>query len=283
LHAVRVTALNYTLDLRDGLTYAKEARLEAPLDGFQASLAADACRFSATDDFVSENPADAETQARAKLEPQLNAWRCWVLAERGQDWLPFAFRSADVEPWPRASTSDGVATGRSLVRFSARGVGANVSTEFFPVLPPHFVADDVVLAGHSLYVDALRLPRHALKFAFAYLSIIETHYKGRSNAERALGLGKGVLGDLGMLCTYGAEGLEARKMDAGSPRITFTDERRAWVHKMFSALMRGHGVAASGHQPENLLSERCPGLQQYREAGRSASRRRSNEVGTEGQ
>jgi hypothetical protein len=258
----RITALYYKLELRPGLSYLPGARRTVVLDGFTGELADDRCKFIPVANFGSE------ADARAQLEPQLRAWRQWVVLTFSDDRLPFQFDSVDSEPWP--PPKDGAAVlivATSHIRISGEVVMLHQTLGEFPDPPPPFVVDDCTEIGLTLLEDARRLPRHLLKFAFAFLSLLESEHGAsgehrRGSVASALNVADDLLRDLGTICADGGQGAEARVFKhgkgRGGKRIELTPQRAEWVAAVFSELVRRQGQFAADAVPAEMYRRPLP-------------------------
>lgn len=258
----RVTALYYTLDLRPEVAYKPDARTAVVLDGFNGKLAPERCKFTATAHYGTED------EARAKLEPQLHTWRRWVELTTGRDWLPFCFDNADSEPWPPPGPGEHVLISASAtLKVTADVATARVDRSDFPGPPPPFVVDECTEIGLALLADARRMPRHVLKFASAFLSLLESEHGGdgkdrRGSVTAALNLTDGVLRNLGTICTDGGTGAEARAFKRGrgrsGHRIELTSDRTNWVLRVFGELVKRQGQYAAGNVPPDKYDDPMP-------------------------
>jgi hypothetical protein len=259
---MRVTALYYKVPQQ---LYKSETYREVDLDGFHGELRPDECNFTPTEHCGS--PEDA----RARLEPQLERWRRWVLLERGENRLPFVYVRADCETWPPSKPGGFVAAGgRAEVTVTGFAPSLAITSEF-PDLPPPFKSDDeCVEVGLTLLADAMQKPVHVLKFALAYLALLEAEHEPtsgnlRKEVSMCLNIDVDTLSNFGELCTNGGTGAEARTFKRGKRRnrIPVTDDRREWVFQVFRELIKRQGRWAAGAVPVDQYVNRRPDIQAF--------------------
>jgi hypothetical protein len=238
---IRVTALEYTLDLPESLEYRNEARRNVTLDGFTGELTPKLCKFVATEHFVSVSAA------REKLEPQLERWRTWVRLRNASDLLPFRYSTAQAEPWPPSPPGQvGVISGGGII-FGGSGKVAMAYAEF-PAPPAAFAIDDCVRVGRKLLDDAAKVPGHELKFAWTFFTLLVNEHGGRKDVSTTLNVAKQTIEDFAELCARGGLGAEARKFSR-EPRIDFTSDQREWLLHVFRELVTRQGQFAAGAVP----------------------------------
>lgn len=257
----RITALNYCLDLRPDNEYAPGTRGYVALEGFHGELSPSRCRFLATEHF------ESEASARARLEPQLEAWRQWVVLEWGSDWLPLRFLNADREAWPPPPPGSAVLmVALGEVCLASDAVVCKLTRGAFPELGPPFAVDDSTRVGLDLLRDSKQSPQHVLKYAYAFLSFLEAEHGATGRARRCslareLNIDSGALNDLGRICASGGTGVEARAHkhgDSGGSRFALTPARRDWVFRILTELVRRQGQYAAGVVPAGVFDERLP-------------------------
>lgn len=259
---VRVTALHYKLDLRPETAYKAEAQSSVQLVGFNGELRPDRCTFMPTEHFGSVD------EARAKLDPQLHAWRMWVTLTTGGDWLPLRFASADREAWPPPKPGNVVLLSGVAAIGAVGGVATlTLNRSAFPDPPPPFRADECTEIGLTLLEAARRASRHVLMFAFAFLTLLESEHgpdgkDRRGSATAALNLAPDLLGSLGKICTDGGTGAEARTFKRGKSRrekrIELTPARAEWVFRVFGELVKRQGQYAAGAVPAEKYHDPMP-------------------------
>jgi hypothetical protein len=127
-----------------------------------------------------------------------------------------------------------------------------------PELPPPFRCDALVEVGLALYADAISLPHHALKFSFAFLTLIEDHYGDQPRAARALKVDNATLTEFKDLSSRGGEGVAARKATKRA-RLALTAERTVWLMRVFRELIQRHGKIEASAPSQEQFAELCPG------------------------
>jgi hypothetical protein len=254
--STRVSSLTYRIAPSGNLQFRKDisVKLECPLKEFDAVIEPPSAKFTPTRDFPSVK------EARELLDPQLEAWRVWVQLTEGGDLLPFEFQKATQEAVNVPPGAGYLIAGPASFQFVGQIVSLVVGRNAVPTPPQSFVVDDLVRVGLQLYVDAEALPRHSLKIAFAYLTIIESEHGDQSSAARKLGFDNRVLAEFKELSSRGGSHLEARKVDRKSAnRLELTDDRRTWLLRVFRELILRQGQFSPHGKVPPEFSELCPG------------------------
>jgi len=251
----RVTKLTYKVEqLGQGrIAEGVGVRSEVTLDGFTGVIEPRSAVFTPSREFTSVD------EARAVLEPQLNAWRAWVQLTKGEDLMAFAFASAARE------TSPPVPDGHYVLVLDSAALSltghipiALLTYGQIPEPPPAFRCDDLVEVGVALYADARNLSRHTGKFGYAFLTMIKDRYGNEILAAKALHVDRPVLAEFKDMCTRGGSGVEMRKATKGS-RLEFTAARAEWLMRVFRELILRHGQVAAGAAPQDQFVDLCPG------------------------
>jgi hypothetical protein len=254
--STRVSSLIYRIAPSGNLQFQKgiSVKLECPLKEFNAVIEPPSAKFTPTRNFPSVK------EAREVLDPQLETWRVWVhLTERG-DLLPFEFQEATQEAVDVPPGSGYLIAGSSSVQCVGQVVSLVVARDAVPTPPQSFVVDDLVRVGLQLYVDAEALPRHSLKIAYAYVTIVELEHGDQASVARNLGFSNPVLAEFKELSSRGGSHLEARKFDRKTAhRIELTDQRRSWLLMVFRELILRQGQFSARGQMPLEFSELCPG------------------------
>jgi hypothetical protein len=229
-------------------------RLECALEQFAVVVEPPVATVTPTVDFPTIEAA------RASLEPQLESWRIWVQLTEEGDLLPFEFQDGAYEVCNVSPNTGHLFAASASMQIVGQAASLFQCRSAVPPPPKSFITDDLVRVGSVLYVDAETLPRHSLKIAFAYLSIIEAEHGDQPSAARKLAFSNRVLGEFKELSSRGGTPLEARKVHRKrAHRIELTDDRRSWLLRVFRELILRQGqLSAHGEMPPEF-SELCPG------------------------
>jgi hypothetical protein len=248
--------LEYVVNPRGKLRFREDIslRMESTLEGFSAVIEPPVGQFRPTRDF------QTVVEARAILDPQLEAWRVWAALTEGGDLLPFEFKEATQEAVDVPPDSGHLLAGSSSL-LAIGGVATAVERRCtVPAFPRTFVIDDLVRVGFTLYNDAEALPRHTLKIAYAYLTMLEREYGDQAAAARRLGFRNLILSDFKDLSSRGGSLVEARKhVRKTAKRMEFTDDRRGWLLRVFREMLLRQGRTADSVRLLSPFEEVCPG------------------------
>jgi hypothetical protein len=248
----RITMLRYRVSSEDPTRYAATAALECTLVRFDLTLRNGQAQFRPREVFATEEAA------RAVLDPQLRAWEVWARLHAGHYAIRFEFEGSNSEAWPPPPEGNVVVVVASdSIKLTCYPPLSFVTFAEYAPPPARFDTDDLLEVGLTLLDDAIRMPRHLLKFAFAFLAVASHRYDGRDDLAQQLAFDSRVINDLGWLCTYAGTELEARKLN-DSKRIEFTEARRAWVVLVFREILIRHGQRIGGSARAQKFDTRMP-------------------------
>lgn len=244
-------------EIRTGWLFADPPPVDWETPTFQAHLDRGILRVNLRAHF----PTEAE--ARAAVEPLLEAWEIDVALTHGQREIEFAFKRShlvDRDPPPPPPPGAVVITGvvASIQTGARMSAMEQVTRKTYPAAPSNFeaVPDVVTLWNRFEGFKNGREPLAAM--AYFCFSLLKNSYGGTDAASKALAVDKDVLRKVSELSTNRGGPSTARKVTRQMAPITAPEAW--WLDAAIRALIRRVGEIAAGDSPVQLTMKHLPPL-----------------------
>jgi len=236
----RVEDLTYRVEMGVGHALQDDASVEGQLRGFRYKLAKDTAYFFPL------NHYETEAEARAALQPQIDAWEIDCALRIGPAAMTFKYMTSYVQS---EAPRSGVAQLRGVVAMCfAANVSVLITHAKHPAPPIDFAANDLVKDLAAQFMHARGNPASLLKDAYSMVTRLEFEFGGPAAAATALRISRTMLGEVRKLSTGRGTGAEVRKFKTSVKRTPLLAGEREWLMRALELIVRRAGADAAGIQ-----------------------------------
>jgi hypothetical protein len=242
----RVVDLAYRIETGGSHRYAETAESSGLLHGFSFKLSPKRAMFAPSTHLHSE------TEARARLEPQLHAWECVSHLDHGPGALKFRYVSCYVQ---REAPQPGVGQIRVAGEIDIAGSAIALRVHStFPNPPAEFAVNDCVSDLFELFVQAREVQATLLKNAYSMVTRLEYEFDSLTDVSASLRISENVLKRIKMLATARGSGAEVRKFRRSIVRQALSEDERQWLLRVLEILVRRSAALEAGKVAADVLT-----------------------------